>query len=138
LHRIINFLNRYGDRIKYQYDILDGYVYFRILKEGKSANLDIIEIRSLFTFGIDDYTETLGGNDCSFTGIDNLIQFKIKAYEEKECSPPSFINYARSQFLCAIKRLANKSEALDKDLEIIDEEAFCERMALSLFNYEFI
>ena len=121
-HKIVDFLVRNSDRIKYQYDVIDSHILFRIERTGIARRFDSSGIFRLFGFSVDDYTGSLHTNTCSFCGSGDIVQVKVRIRnQDNEHFRHEYLEYMFGQLMAAFKRVPKRSMALSTEIPILDE-----------------
>ena len=110
----------YYKKIKYQYNIFGGYIFFRFIHNGELTfcPLDLLRLRVSYT------KHTTGINFCSsYSRVDTLHQISIKTINnEKDDNAPYLHLYIQNILLGSLRMIPQKSIALTNNIPIIDDQ----------------
>jgi hypothetical protein len=123
INRWLLVLLRRQGRIAFQYDIIDGHVYFRL---HGSARLDDDRLLEILCFRIQDASgRHVLSNDWNGSEADGVVQYKFRLPTVKD---HPVLAHLSSQTEAILNMLPRRSTAATEDIPIIDTEALCERL----------
>jgi len=123
INRLLIILLRRQSRIAYQYDIIDDCVYFRVRLSGKKERgVDSNNLMRCFSFGIEDFNGECGVNCCSVTGVNDVVQFRVRLLSTNDNGPWSALfSYFSQQSELLLKKLPQRSTAATSPILMLDE-----------------
>lgn len=121
INRLLIILFRKQTKIAYQYDIVDGYIYFRLLSSTKYYGSHD-RIMRMFSFEIADFNGECGLNGCSVIGVDNVIQYKINLFTNKNFQPGNAtLSCFWEQSEKYLSKLPARSPGAIQEIPLLDE-----------------
>uniref|UniRef100_UPI0035B2B9C8 hypothetical protein n=1 Tax=Chitinimonas sp. TaxID=1934313 RepID=UPI0035B2B9C8 len=122
-HKLVHFMMQHKDRIKYQYDVMDSKIIFRVETTGIARRFESMNIMQILGFGVEDFSSFMGTNTCTACGSGDVTQLTIRLIheEDKEHFRNEYLEYMFEQLYKAFKRLPPKSILLQNNLPILSD-----------------
>lgn len=119
INRLLLILQFKQHRLRYQYDIKDNAVLFRIMGNRKNHH-DTHKIMHMFSFFIKDFGYTSGANYCSAIYSKGMItQYHVQMISSDQSAHP-LVAYLASQTEHLFNKLPPRSSLLTEDLPILE------------------
>jgi hypothetical protein len=130
INRLLIILLRKQTRLSYEYDIIKGHVYFRVLHADESSSKKYALMMQMFSFYIEDFYGCCVVNCCTVTCADGILQYNIRLFSDSQTRPwDSFFTYFSQQSELLLMRLPKRSSAATDEIPILDEsKIFAEMM----------
>lgn len=122
LNRLLIILFRKQGRIAYQYDIKDGYVYFRLQLPSLQAQEQYGSVMQVLSYQIEDFNGWRGVNCCTVTYSEGILQYRVQLLSDGESgSQESIICYFFRQSQYLLSRLPSRSAAARNEIPMLNE-----------------
>ena len=119
INRLLIILLFKQHRLRYQYDIEDNTVLFRIV-DNHTDQHDTFKIMSMFSFYIKDFSSTGGTNYCSeVRSHDTVTQYRVRLISGDHDANP-MVAYLASQSERLFNKLPSRSPLLIEDLPVLE------------------
>lgn len=119
INRLLLILLFKKNHIRYQYDIKDNTVLFRIASN-RTDQLDALKIMHMFSFMIKDFNYSGGSNYCSDVCIeDTITQYSVRLISGDHNAHP-LVAYLASQTERLFNKLPSRSSLLTEDLPVLE------------------
>lgn len=119
INRLLLILQFKQHRLRYQYDIKENTVFFRIMDNRKNHH-DTHKIMHMFSFFIKDFRYTTGTNYCSAVCSKGMItQYQVQMISSDHSAHP-LVAYLASQTERLFNQLPPRSSLLAEDLPILE------------------
>lgn len=129
INRLLIILLRKQTRLAYQYDVIDGYVYFRLRLPNSQAKVEHDTVMQMFSFNVDDFNGWRGINCCSVTYADGILQYRVRLLSAGEHgSQDSMLYYFSQQSEFLLARLPNRSSAAKEEIPMLNESEIWQEM----------
>ena len=120
INRLLLILIYKQHRLRYQYNIENNEVLFRIIDDGEHL-IDSTTVMRMFSFFIKDYRYWGGTNYC--TGVcssGNVTQYSVALLANRS-EPHPLVAYLWSQTESIFKQLPQRSSLLTEDIPVLDD-----------------
>ena len=122
INRLLIILLRKQEKLAYQYDIVDGHVYFRLRLSNVIGNIEHDTVMQMLSFNIEDFNGYCGRNCCSVTCADGILQYNVRLLSADGTRPwDSLFSYFSQQSEYLLKRLPKRSPAATDAIPMLNE-----------------
>lgn len=123
MNRLLAVLYRKQSRIPFEYDVVDGVVYFRLLRPAADVGHDRLRdnVMDYFSFQIEDLNGWTSQNRCTVIGMGDVIQYTVRMSSVDDRSWTPLIEYFSKQTKIFLERLPKRSAAAVLPIPILDE-----------------
>mgnify|MGYP004707864913 CR=1 FL=1 len=119
INRLLLILKFRQNRLRYQYDIRNNTILFRIVDNSKIQH-DKVKIMRMFSFTIDDFSYMGGTNYCSGVCSENsIVQYSVQLISGDHSAHP-LVAYLASQTERLFNKLPSRSLLLTEDLPVLE------------------
>jgi len=119
INRLLLILLFKQHRLRYQYDIEDNTVLFRIV-DNHTEQTDTLKIMRMFSFSIKDFKCTGGANYCvEVYSKDTITQYSVRLISDNDDAHP-LVAYLASQTERLFNKLPSRSSLLTEDLPVLE------------------